>query len=146
MAEFSRTVVVEWQGGIMDGRGEARAGTGAFSLPVTFPRRVGEPEGTTSPEELVAAAHAACFAMAFNGALGRKQAGAARTTVTAKVTAEKSDAGLKLLSSHLELVVTGLHGIDAGQLAEVASQAERGCPVSNALRNNVQIEVIARAE
>jgi lipoyl-dependent peroxiredoxin len=146
MAEFSRTVEVEWQGGIMDGRGEAKAGTGAFSLPVTFPRRIGEPEGTTSPEELVAAAHAACFAMAFNGVLGRKQAGAARTTVTAKVTAEKSDAGLKLLSSHLELVVTGLHGIDAGQLSEVASQAESGCPISNALRNNVKIEVTARAK
>jgi osmotically inducible protein OsmC len=56
MSTFSRQVTVNWQGTLMDGSGTAQAGTGAFSLPVTFPRRVGEPEGTTSPEELIAAA------------------------------------------------------------------------------------------
>ena len=58
----------------MEGKGEAKAGTGAFSLPVTFPSRIGEPGGKTSPEELMAAAHAACYAMALNGTLGRKKA------------------------------------------------------------------------
>ncbi|HEX6216136.1 MAG TPA: hypothetical protein VFZ38_14985, partial [Vicinamibacterales bacterium] len=66
MATFSRTVEVDWTGPIMEGKGTAKAGTGAFSLPVSFPSRIGEPAGTTSPEELVAAAHAACYAMALN--------------------------------------------------------------------------------
>jgi lipoyl-dependent peroxiredoxin len=143
MATFSRTVNVDWKGGLMDGGGEAKAGSGAFSLPVTFPRRIGEPEGHTSPEELVAAAHAACYAMAFNATLGRMNARAARTHVTAVVTADKGDAGIKVVSSNLKVVVSGLEGLDASKLAEVAKQAEGGCPISNALRDNLQIQVEA---
>ena len=56
MATFERHVEVNWQGGLVDGRGEAKAGTGAFDLPVTFASRIGEPVGKTSPEELMAAA------------------------------------------------------------------------------------------
>ena len=98
MATFSRKVDVTWNGGLMDGKGEARAGTGAFTLPVTFPVRVGEPEGHTSPEELIAAAHAACYAMAFNATLGRNNAKAATTHVTATVTADKGESGIKVVS------------------------------------------------
>ena len=54
MAQFSRSTNVKWDGGLMDGKGTAEAGTGAFSLPVSFPSRVGEPAGTTSPEEFIA--------------------------------------------------------------------------------------------
>ena len=144
MAEFSRSVNVDWQGGLMDGKGTAKAGTGAFSLPVTFPSRIGEPAGTTSPEELVAAAHAACYAMAFHATLGRKGGKASRTKVTATVTADKGDAGIKIVKSHLVLVVSGLEGIDASQLTEVAKAGEQSCPVSNALRNNVAITVDAK--
>jgi osmotically inducible protein OsmC len=144
MAEFSRSVNVDWHGGLMDGKGTAQAGTGAFSLPVTFPSRIGEPAGTTSPEELIAAAHAACYAMAFNATLGRRGGKAAHTTVTATVTADKGDAGIKIVKSHLALVVSGLEGIDASQLTDVAKAGEQGCPVSNALRNNVAITVDAR--
>jgi osmotically inducible protein OsmC len=144
MAQFSRSVDVNWDGGLMDGKGTARAGTGAFSLPVSFPSRIGEPGGSTSPEELIAAAHAACYAMAFNATLGRRGGKAARTRVTATVTADKSDAGISIVSSKLGLTVSGLEGIDAGQLSDVARQAEQGCPVSKALRNNVAIEVDAK--
>ena len=63
MAVFSRSVTVDWTGSIMEGKGQVKAGSGAFSLPVTFPARIGEPAGHTSPEELVAASHAACYAM-----------------------------------------------------------------------------------
>jgi osmotically inducible protein OsmC len=143
MASFSRKVDVVWNGGIMDGKGEARAGTGAFNLPVTFPARIGEPAGHTSPEELVAAAHAACYAMAFNATLGRNNAKAATTHVTATVSAEKTDAGIKVVSSALEVVVTGLEGTDAAGLAELAKKAEGGCPISNAIRGNVAITVTA---
>src|SRR4030095_3677076 len=72
MATFERSVTTDWEGGLMDGKGEAKAGSGAFTLPVTFPNRIGEPAGKTSPEELMAAAHAACFAMAMNAALGKR--------------------------------------------------------------------------
>src|SRR5918992_5122939 len=99
MASFSRNVTVDWQGSVMEGKGEAKAGSGAFSLPVSFPRRIGDAEGVTSPEELMAAAHAACYAMALNATLGRNNTKAARTVVTATVTADKGDAGIKIVSS-----------------------------------------------
>jgi osmotically inducible protein OsmC len=130
----------------MDGKGTADAGTGAFSLPVSFPSRIGEPAGNTSPEELIAAAHASCYAMAFNATLGRRGAKAAHTRVTATVTADKGDAGIAIVTSKLAVRVSGLEGLDRTALDEVARQAEQGCPVSKALRNNVAIEVEATAE
>jgi osmotically inducible protein OsmC len=146
MAQFSRSVHVKWDGGLLDGKGVAEAGTGTFRLPVSFPSRIGEPGGQTSPEELIAAAHAACYAMAFNATLGRRGGKAAHTRVTATVTADKGDAGISIVSSRLALTVSGLEGLDRGQIDEVARQAEQGCPVSKALRNNVSIQVDAKAE
>jgi osmotically inducible protein OsmC len=146
MATFSRTVTVDWAGPIMEGKGTAKAGTGAFTLPVTFPSRIGEPEGHTSPEELIAAAHASCYAMALNATLGRKNASAARTVVTATVTADKGEAGIKLTTSKLSVTAEGLKGLDAGQFAEVAKEAEGKCPISNALRGNLQIDVDAKVK
>ena len=146
MATFERHVDVEWKGSLMEGHGEAKAGTGAFSLPVTFPSRIGEPQGKTSPEELMAAAHAACYSMALNGALGRKQATVDRTQVTAKITADKGDAGIKILSSHLTATAYGLKGLDANGFAEVANEAEGRCPVSNAYRGTMQITVEAHVK
>jgi len=96
MATIERHADVEWQGSVTEGKGEAKAGTGAFTLPVSFPARIGDPGGKTSPEELMAAAHAACYAMALNGTLGRKNASAQRTVVRATVTADKGDAGIKI--------------------------------------------------
>ncbi|MCU0257041.1 MAG: OsmC family peroxiredoxin [Vicinamibacterales bacterium] len=141
MAEFSRHVEVQWHGGLMDGKGTAKAGTGAFSVPVTFPSRIGEPEGHTSPEELIAASHASCYAMALNATLGRKGAKAAATRVVATVTADKGEAGIKIVASRLQVTVTGLEGMDAATFADVAREAEGKCPVSNALRGNLRIEV-----
>jgi osmotically inducible protein OsmC len=142
MATFERHVDVDWTGGLMDGKGSAKAGTGAFNLPVSFPRRVGDPEGTTSPEELIAAAHAACYAMALNATMGKKNAKAARTHVTATVVADKGEAGIKITTSKLKVVVEGLEGMTAEEFKETAKQAEGGCPVSNALRA-INIEVDA---
>lgn len=138
---FSRNVTVDWQGTIMEGSGNAKAGSGAFTLPVTFPRRIGEPEGSTSPEELIAAAHATCFAMVISATLGRKGASAAKTHVTCTVTADKGDAGIKIVTSKLQLVAEGLTGMDAATLEATAKEAEGKCPVSNALRGNLAIEV-----
>jgi osmotically inducible protein OsmC len=144
MATFERHVEVEWTGSITEGKGVAKAGTGAFTLPVTFPSRIGEPGGKTSPEELMAAAHAACYAMALNGTLGRKGAAADRTVIRATVTADKGDAGIKIASSRLEVTAYGLKGLDAAGFTEVAKEAEGRCPVSNVYRATMQITVDAK--
>jgi osmotically inducible protein OsmC len=141
MATFSRTVDVDWAGPIMEGKGTANAGTKAFSLPVSFPSRIGESGGNTSPEELMAASHASCYAMALNATVGRKGGSIGRTKVTATVTADKSDAGIKLTTSKLKVVAEGLQGIDKAQFNEIAREAESKCPISNALRGSMKIEL-----
>ncbi len=143
MAIFERHVEVDWQGTVMEGKGEAKAGSGAFTLPVTFPSRIGEPAGKTSPEELMAAAHAACYAMALNATLGRKGASADRTVVTATVSADRGDAGIKIGSSKLTVTAHGLKGLPAAEFQSVAEEAEGKCPVSNAYRGAMQVSVTA---
>lgn len=144
MATFERYADVDWQGSVMEGKGVASAGSGAFSLQVTFPARIGESGGKTSPEELMAAAHAACFAMALNGTLGRKGASADRTVVRATITADRGDAGIKIASSKLSVTAYGLKGLDAAQFVEAAKEAEGRCPVSNAYRGSMAITVEAK--
>jgi osmotically inducible protein OsmC len=138
---FSRHATVNWQGSLMEGSGEAEAGTGAFSVPVSFLRRIGEPEGVTSPEELIAAAHATCYAMVVAGALAKAGASTHGTRVTCTVSAEKSEAGIKIVKSLLEVEAKGLSGMDARTFEDTAKAAEGRCPVSNALRNSLAIEV-----
>ena len=130
----------------MEGKGEAKAGSGAFTLPVSFPSRIGDAGGKTSPEELVAAAHAACYAMSLNATLGRKNASAKRTVVTATVSADKGEAGIKLTTSKLRVVAEGLQGMDASAFQGTAEEAESKCPISNALRGNLDIEVEAQVK
>jgi osmotically inducible protein OsmC len=142
MATFSRTSTVNWTGTLMEGGGTAAAGTGAFNVPVSFPRRIGEPEGVTSPEELIAAAHATCYAMVVAGAIGRANASTKRTSVTCTITADKGDAGIKIVTSTLAVVAEGLTGMDAATFDKTAKEAEGKCPVSNALRGSLAIEVV----
>ncbi|MBI2829436.1 MAG: OsmC family peroxiredoxin [Acidobacteria bacterium] len=146
MATFARHVDVEWTGTLMEGQGTATAGTGAFSLPVTFPSRVATTgDGKTTPEELMAASHAVCYAMVLTNTIGKQGGTARRVRVTATVTGDKSDAGLKVVSSHLKATVEGLEGIDQSKLNELAAGAEKGCPISNAIRGTVAITVEAQA-
>ena len=146
MATFERSAHIDWDGPIKEGKGEVKGGTGAFSLPVTFPARVEKPSGKTSPEELIAAAHAACYAMALAGTLGRKNAKARRLHVTATVGADFGEGGLKIQSSRLEAVAEGLEGLDAAQFSDAAKEAEGRCPVSNALRGGLKIDLSARVK
>ena len=139
--QFSRNATVEWTGSIMEGTGTAKAGTGAFNLPVSFPRRIGEPEGGTSPEELIAAAHATCYAMVIAATMGRKNVSTSRHTVTCTVTADKGDAGIQIQTSKLDLVAEGVTGIDAAGFEQMAREAETKCPVSGALRGSLKIDV-----
>ena len=141
MASFQRSVTVDWSGPIMEGKGVAKAGSGAFNLPVTFPSRIGEPAGVTSPEELMAASHASCFAMALNATVGRKGGAAARTVITATIIADKGEAGIKLTTSKLHVAAEGVTGMDAAAFKEAAKEAEKNCPISNALRGALAIEL-----
>jgi osmotically inducible protein OsmC len=143
MPSFERHADVTWTGSLREGKGQASAGTGAFALPVSFPSRVEQPSGQTSPEELIAAAHAACYAMALSATLGRKNASASRLRVRATVTAQL-EAGIKIQASRLEVTAEGLQGVTPGDFPTVAREAEAACPVSNALRGSLTIEVDAR--
>jgi len=145
MATFERHVDVDWKGSVMEGGGDAKAGSGAFTLPVTFASRIGEPAGKTSPEEFMAAAHAACYAMALNGTIGRTEGVSVdRTLVRATITADKGEAGIKIMSSKLEVTAYGLKGADAAKFTEIAKTAEGRCPVSNAYRGTMQITLEAK--
>lgn len=146
MPTFARHADVSWTGNLMDGTGTAAAGTGAFSVPVTFPSRINETgDGNTTPEELLAAAHAVCYTMVLANTITKKGGKASHIRVTATVTGEKSDAGLKVVSSDLSASVEGLEGVEASALQELAVGAEKGCPISNAIRGNVAITVQAQS-
>jgi osmotically inducible protein OsmC len=142
MPHIERTAHVGWDGNLARGAGTLDGESGAIArLPFSLASRVGDPGGKTSPEELMAAAHAVCYAMALNGTLGRKGASADRTVVRATITADKGEAGIKIGSSKLEVTAYGLKGLDAAQFAEVAKEAEGRCPVSNAYRGTMEITV-----
>ena len=146
MASFARHVDVEWNGTLMEGNGTAKAGTGAFTLPVTFPSRINERgDGKTTPEELLAGAHAICYAMVLTNTIGKQGGKAKRVQVTATVTADLGEGGIKVVSSNLKAVVEGLEGIDRTGLSDLAKNAEKGCPISNAIRGSVSISVDASA-
>jgi osmotically inducible protein OsmC len=117
--------------------------SGVFSdLPVSWAARTESSDGKTSPEELVAAAHAACFSMALSAGLGRAGTPPERLDVSAEVAFEKQDAGWKVASSHLTVrgVVPGMSEADFVKAAEAARD---GCPISGALKGNVALSVDA---
>ena len=146
MAEFSRHADVEWTGDLLHGSGKASAGTGAFSVPVTFPSRIAEKgDGKTTPEEMLAASHAVCYSMVVANTIAKAGGKTSKLRVTATVTADKSDAGIKVVSSKLTVRAEGLEGVDKSTFQELATGAEKGCPISNAIRGNVTITVDASA-
>src|SRR5918996_4759493 len=117
-----RRAEVTWSGNLADGQGTVSAvSSGAFSdLPVSWAARTESADGKTSPEELVAAAHASCFAMAFSGRLGRAGSPPTRLDVSAEVTFDKVDAGWRVVSSALTVrgVVPGMSAEDFVAAAE----------------------------
>jgi osmotically inducible protein OsmC len=133
-----------WNGDLMTGSGTVTATTSAAftDLPVTWASRTEESNGRTSPEELVAAAHAACFSMAFSGRLARAGSPPTRLDVSATVTFDKLETGWKVVSS--ALVVRGsVPGMDEARFRAEAEAAKDGCPISQALAGNVRLSVDA---
>lgn len=147
-AQIERQANVTWQGGLTDGSGTITGGTsGAVgNLPVSWPARTEAPNGKTSPEELLAASHAACYAMAFSFELQGRQSPPERLDVSARVGFDpKVGGGFEVSFSQLT-VVGRVPGMDQATFEEAARQAEQGCPISNAIRGNVQIDVQATLE
>ena|SRR5690242_14955925 len=128
-----------WEGGLKDGKGRVSAASGVFSeTPYTFARRFeGTGQGTT-PEELIAAAHSSCFAMALSGELGRAGFPAKRLSVKATVTLEPVDGKPTVSSSALELEGE-VPGIDAAKFQEAAANAKANCPISRLLHTNITL-------
>lgn len=142
-----RRAEVTWTGDLLTGSGDVSAGSsGAFSaLPVSWAARTEAPAGKTSPEELVAAAHASCYAMAFSGALARAGTPPERLAVSAEVTFDKLEAGWRVVSS--ALTVRGVvPGISSADFVAAAESAKDGCPISQALKGNVALSVDAALE
>lgn len=140
----TRTASATWRGDLLVGSGTVRAGTSAQikDVPVSWSTRTADPDGNSSPEELLAAAHAACFSMALSGQLARRGLTAEQLQVTATVTFDKLDAGWTVISSHLE-VVGSVPDVDQATFAEAAGEAKDGCPISRALKGNVELSVQA---
>jgi osmotically inducible protein OsmC len=142
-----RTAEVSWNGSLTEGRGTIDYVTsGAFTrLPVTWASRTEAPDGRTSPEELLASAHASCYSMAFSGSLARNGTPPTALKVVATVTFDKLEAGWRVVSSALT-VHGDVPGIDATTFAQLAEAAKDNCPISQALKGNVALSVVATLE
>jgi len=149
MADVTRHADVHWEGDVMKGSGNielASSGAGG-SLPFSLPTRSAEKAGgQTSPEELIAASHAGCYAMALSMTLTQAGNPPESLDASAKVAlAEASGGGYEVTRS--ELTVKGrVPGLDADGFEKAAKEAEQACPISNAMRGNVEISVNAEFE
>ena len=142
-----RTATVTWNGSLAEGSGTVTAGSsGLFAdLPVSWAARTEAPEGKTSPEELLAAAHAACFSMALSGRLAKAGTPPEHLHVSAEVTFDKVGDGWSVTASYLD-VVGVVPGIDEAAFDEAAQAIGSGCPISRALAGNVEITVTSTLE
>ena len=139
-----RRATVSWVGDLASGSGELSAVTsGAFKkLPVTWASRTEEANGKTSPEELLASAHASCFSMAFSSDLAKAGTPPERLEVTSEITFDRVDGKWTVVSS--KLIVKGhVHGLDEAGFKAAAEGAKDGCPISRALKGNVALSVEA---
>ena len=143
MAEV-RTADVTWHGDLLTGGGTIDyVSSGVFSrMPVSWAARTGPHNGKTSPEELLAAAHAACFSMAFSARLAKNGTPATALNVNAAVSFDNASGGWKVTTS-LITVVGDVPGIDLATFRTIAEDAKENCPISIALKGNVELVVDA---
>jgi lipoyl-dependent peroxiredoxin len=137
----TRTGSATWKGDLQGGEGDLTVGEGVFEGAYTFKSRFEEGEGT-NPEELIAAAHAACFAMAFSNILSENGHTPDEVTATAKVGLRNVDGAPTIAS--IEITARGkVPGIDEGDFQRLADQAKKDCPVSRALASVPEISLEA---
>jgi osmotically inducible protein OsmC len=142
----TREAEVHWEGPLARGTGTLTSGSSALDqLAVTWASRTERPDGKTSPEELIAGAHASCFAMALALVLGDNKAPPERLTVSATCTLDEVDGAPRITTVQLA-VHANVPGLDAAGLERTVGLAADLCPVSNALRGNVEIGVRSELE
>lgn len=136
---FTRTASARYDGLGKDGKGRVSTQSGVLAdQPYGFGTRFGDEPGT-NPEELIAAAHAACFTMALSFGLARAGHADGTLETTARVKLEKEGEGFKVSRSDLSLAATVL-GIDAARFAEIAEEAKANCPISKLLNAEITLE------
>jgi len=141
---IERKAEVAWRGSLARGSGVATAGTGAFELPIDLPSRVGDPGGKTSPEELLAAAHAGCYTTSLAGEIARAGGTVDRLDVRCTVTMDEvAGQGHLIVASELD-VEARADGIDADGLERAARAADDGCTFSALVRASATVTVRAR--
>ena len=141
-AGTTRTATATWEGGLVNGKGQFNAKSGAFQGSYSFSTRFEGAKGT-NPEELIAAAHASCLSMALSAELEKAGTPATRITTTASATTTKVTNGFRITRIRLE-VRGEVPGVDQAAFAKAAEAAKEGCPVSQALKGNVPCELDAR--
>lgn len=135
--EILRSASAVWRGDLMTGVGLANTASGAVKdVTMSYGKRFGEDHGS-NPEELIAAAHASCFSMAFSGGLTRAGFPPEEIQTTATVTLQKGETGFSITAVHLETVAT-VPGIDQATFAAAAEGAKANCPVSRLLAPGLQ--------
>ena len=143
MAE-TRHASVTWNGDLISGAGTIDyVSSGVFArMPVSWASRTSAHNGKTSPEELLAAAHASCFSMAFSARLAKNGTPATSLKTKAEVVFDNANGGWKVTTSTIT-VVGDVPGIDATTFAAIADDAKENCPISIALKGNVELRVVA---
>lgn len=138
----ARAASAEWKGSLKDGSGVMKMSSGAYEGPYTFASRFESGKGT-NPEELIAAAHAGCFSMAFSANLGRAGFTPSSVKTTATVHLDKLGEGMGIVKIDLDMSAQ-VPGIDEKTFMEQAEAAKKGCPVSKALGAVPEITLKAR--
>jgi len=135
MPRIERSAKVVWDGNVARGTGHLSGDTGAFSeLPFTLASRIGNPEGKTSPEELLAAAHAGCFTMSLGSELARDSTPAGRLEVHCTIVMDEiPDEGHQIVGSNVT-VHADVEGTSDDSLAAAVQRADEGCPFSTLLK------------
>jgi len=137
----TRTAEAQWNGTLREGSGSFKTGSGAVSGAYSFPTRFEDKPGT-NPEELIAAAHAACFSMALSAGLGKAGHTPESVNTTATITFEKLEAGWRIVRVHLN-TVGKVPGLDQEGFRKAAEGAKTGCPISNALSPAIEVTLTA---
>ena len=140
---MQRKASAVWRGALKDGKGSISTESGTlkdtqYSFSTRFENGVG-----TNPEELIAAAHAGCFAMAFSAELGKVGLTPESISATATVTLEKTNEGFTVTESHLD-VTAKVPGADTAKVLEIANAAKAGCPISRLLKAKVSMDAKAQ--
>jgi lipoyl-dependent peroxiredoxin len=146
LPRIERTSSVVWEGNLARGAGSLSAGSGAFSgLGYSLPTRIGQPEGKTSPEELLAAAHGGCLAMGLAGELSGSDTPPGRLEVNCLVVMDEVEGrGHQVIASHVD-VVAAVDGLDDEALQAAVAKADESCPFSELLRRaGCEVHVSAR--